>query len=717
MLAIQNTPVPYPPADLSESQATAGREWRMSMGLSDIQFVPAKSPSTLGNNIESKFKPISDDNLPSTPSSAKGKGKAINLQDDALKTPVRNAPAQSSPTTNTASPSSPANDTPTRKLSNQSKRLYTGPLPMTWPPSMKPAKGLSNLGNTCFLNSVLQCLFHTPPLLHMLIQHKECNTPIFCMSCTLRNLGGMIFRSSPQYAISPFQIVKSMHHFAKDLRRGRQEDAHEFLRYTIDALQKSCLVGLPKKLNPKIAETTWVHQIFGGKLRSRVTCKKCQYNSDTFDSYLDLSLELLGSKTVEQALASFVKPEILGEEHKYKCEKCKVPVVAVKHFTIHETPKILTIHLKRFTMSGRKISRFIEYPEHLDLSPYVSDGQFGHKYSLYGIISHSGGGPHSGHYIAHVKTSSGKWFEMNDDMTSSVGNKPPLDESSAYVLFYTRDGASDLSQAISFSPEKTKSPGKKRGNSDDEEEETTSSPQKRLKESSPSQEDILQSKKDAARAKIEEVKRSIGSKASSVPQYPASALLAQRINAAKQMASKASPSVSTSEVQAVGSTSSSNLPKPSLVDYAGDDDTDQGEPVPRTPSSSKLIGPQLPSSPTRQAESIPTPFSETALPSETRSSPEPPSKPLPTNGFYGSSASSSQQKRKSSGNGSDSHDRQRSRPRPGFHPYATLGTSNLYKKKADDGVTDGKGAYISKNLNSHRKGIMKNMKPKPRSLM
>jgi ubiquitin carboxyl-terminal hydrolase 36/42 len=30
---------------------------------------------------------------------------------------------------------------------------------------------------------------------------------------------------------------------ASHMRRGRQEDSHEFLRYAIDALQKSCLAG------------------------------------------------------------------------------------------------------------------------------------------------------------------------------------------------------------------------------------------------------------------------------------------------------------------------------------------------------------------------------------------------------------------------------------------------------------------------------------------
>lgn len=127
---------------------------------------------------------------------------------------------------------------------------------------------------------------------------------------------------------------------AKHLRRGRQEDSHEFLRYAIDAMQKSCLTGYPpyvvhissyvqisilfrsRKLDPKIAETTWVHKIFGGRLRSRVTCMQCGHNSDTFDSILDLSVDIYNMTSLKEALRKFTAIDFLKGADKYKCEKC-----------------------------------------------------------------------------------------------------------------------------------------------------------------------------------------------------------------------------------------------------------------------------------------------------------------------------------------------------------------------------------------------------------
>ena len=59
---------------------------------------------------------------------------------------------------------------------------------------------------------------------------------------------------------------------SKQFRQGRQEDAHEFLRYFVDGLQKICLQGQPSKLDLHSKTTTVVHKIFGGYHRSQGSC-------------------------------------------------------------------------------------------------------------------------------------------------------------------------------------------------------------------------------------------------------------------------------------------------------------------------------------------------------------------------------------------------------------------------------------------------------------
>jgi ubiquitin carboxyl-terminal hydrolase 36/42 len=161
------------------------------------------------------------------------------------------------------------------------------------------------------------------------------------------------------------------------MRGGRQEDAHEFMRFFVDALQRSALPLSKQKPDPKLAESTWVHQIFGGTLRSRVKCRECGHPSDTFDSILDLSIDVFGTSSLREALHKFVKLDILKGTDSYKCERCRRPVVAEKGFTIYSAPAVLTIHLKRFTPMGRKLTHPVRFDQTLDLKPYMSEGKVG----------------------------------------------------------------------------------------------------------------------------------------------------------------------------------------------------------------------------------------------------------------------------------------------------------------------------------------------------
>ncbi|BGP22426.1 proteophosphoglycan ppg4 [Rhodotorula toruloides] len=325
----------------------------------------------------------------------------------------------------------------------------------SWPKRYPVGAGLNNLGNTCFLNSALQVLLHTPPLLRYLesTQHPaETNCKCkqqkdFCMICTMRSCARQSF-SQRLRSYSPSPVVKNLKKIAKHMRLGRQEDSHEFLRFCIDAMQAAAMYGKSQKLEQKIKETTFVHQIFGGRLRSRVHCLACGHNSDTFDSILDLSLDLGNrANTLKDALDNFVRVDKLSGQNKYKCEKCKKLVNAEKYFAIEDAPLVLTVHLKRFSPTGRKITGQLRYPETLHLAPYMSNPNVGPSYRLYGIILHSGGGPHSGHYTSYVRSSSGKWHDMNDDYVSSLP-RSPLMERDAYVLFYMREKGGSLKEAI-----------------------------------------------------------------------------------------------------------------------------------------------------------------------------------------------------------------------------------------------------------------------------
>uniref|UniRef100_A0A8D0H6P1 USP domain-containing protein n=1 Tax=Sphenodon punctatus TaxID=8508 RepID=A0A8D0H6P1_SPHPU len=118
-------------------------------------------------------------------------------------------------------------------------------LSLKWERVYRVGAGLHNLGNTCFLNSTIQCLTYTPPLANYLLSKEHsrtCHQGGFCMMCIMQNHMIQAFANSGN-AIKPVSFIRDLKKIARHFRFGSQEDAHEFLRYTIDAMQKACLSG------------------------------------------------------------------------------------------------------------------------------------------------------------------------------------------------------------------------------------------------------------------------------------------------------------------------------------------------------------------------------------------------------------------------------------------------------------------------------------------
>lgn len=217
---------------------------------------------------------------------------------------------------------------------------------------------------------------------------------------------------------------------------------------------------------PRLDETTFVHRMFGGYLRSQVCCTKCNYKSNTYDPFLDLSLEVSSKKvnSVYNALNEYMRKETLDTANKWKCSGCKKKVCATKQLTCFRPPVSLCIQLKRFSFGGgmggymhhqfgyshfagkgmgmqrggSKIQKSIEFPAELKLP--LSDGRKC-EYELTGVVIHVGHSATSGHYTAFVrrpmKTGS-QWYHMDDSFVEPVKQKRVLREKDAYVLFYCR---------------------------------------------------------------------------------------------------------------------------------------------------------------------------------------------------------------------------------------------------------------------------------------
>ena len=76
-------------------------------------------------------------------------------------------------------------------------------------------------------------------------------------------------------------------------------------------MHERSIAGINPKPPPDVEFTSFVYRIFGGRIRSQVKCTQCSYESNTYDPFLDLSLEINHANSVQRALQRFTAGEAL----------------------------------------------------------------------------------------------------------------------------------------------------------------------------------------------------------------------------------------------------------------------------------------------------------------------------------------------------------------------------------------------------------------------
>ncbi|XP_063228664.1 ubiquitin carboxyl-terminal hydrolase 36 isoform X2 [Bacillus rossius redtenbacheri] len=327
---------------------------------------------------------------------------------------------------------------------------------------MRPiGAGMINMGNTCYLNSTLQALFHVPALVNWLesdTDHLDKCTANGNMECTICAMAKTLKNSHSKSGgvMKPFWIYNKLKMICKHMTHGTQEDAHEFMRYLIESMEKAYLSRHKSKvLDNYSKETTPLNQIFGGYMRTEVECLQCHAVSTTFQHFQDLLLDVRRASTLDDALAGYFCKERLDGDDAYRCERCLRKVAATKKFCVQKPPLVLCLQLKRFSIMGGKINKHVSFSQHLDLTRFLcpqsaSKGQ-PLTYRLVAMVNHMGTSINCGHYTAIAQTSSGHFYHFDDSSVRPISLAAAL-EANAYIIIYEMERSPHRSTPGSSKP-------------------------------------------------------------------------------------------------------------------------------------------------------------------------------------------------------------------------------------------------------------------------
>ncbi|XP_029872165.1 inactive ubiquitin carboxyl-terminal hydrolase 50 [Aquila chrysaetos chrysaetos] len=315
--------------------------------------------------------------------------------------------------------------------------------------------GLRNLGNTCYMNAILQCLCSVPPLVeyflsgkHKAALHKENGESVTAFGWLMSDMWlGEFDCVSPEVFHSV--LGKRYPTFSK----RTQQDAQEFLICVLNELheglkkssKRRCVTDA-KASRGSVSETSIITQLFEGQLSYDIMCLECKTTIDRPERFTVLSLPIPSTSacSLQDCLKCFFQQDILTWNNQIQCSWCGTKQDAAVKATITKAPQIIIFHLKRFEWQGkhkRKLSTDICYPlSNLDLSPYSSplfckDAE----YSLCAVVNHSGF-LDDGHYTAFCKHSVTKnWYSFDDAQITKIPNAS-VQSDTAYLLFYTCQG-------------------------------------------------------------------------------------------------------------------------------------------------------------------------------------------------------------------------------------------------------------------------------------
>ena len=336
-------------------------------------------------------------------------------------------------------------------------------------------KGLNNIGATCYMNSVLQSLYHIIDLSNGLLDlynkdilNDEILKKMPMTHSFLLVVFNLSFRKNKSFSPEDFKIIISKN---ESFRKFEANDSKTLTLYVLDTLNKELNDNKIQTKNDKVINplrnydvndakdivklfnenyNTLIGDLFNGLKCTDYICDSCSNVVKNYQIFNIISCSIektfLDKYGENQKLEKGFKVDILdcfkldekpnlfvGNNQIY-CGKCNTSRDGKSINKICISPKIMIIFLDRGL--NNRFMCDVDFPEELDINNYLETK--GNKYKLIGVIEHLGQSGETGHFIANCKHFNGEWYIFSDSTIYPIKNNYNK-YGIPYLLFYRRE--------------------------------------------------------------------------------------------------------------------------------------------------------------------------------------------------------------------------------------------------------------------------------------